>query len=83
MRRRPFAGLLLTYSMYMWRPTIIMVLMNALGDKILHLPTWPMVALAVVTYGAILVWSLLSLKLYEAPARRWIDGLGRRSAMRA
>lgn len=68
----------LTYSMYMWHPIFILVLLNALGDKILNLAPGPMIALAVATYALILVWSYLSLVLFENPARRWIDGLGAR-----
>lgn len=65
----------LTYSLYMWHSLFILVLMNALGDKLLHGASWPMIALTITCYASLLVWSYISLLWIETPARRWIDGL--------
>ncbi len=65
----------LTYSMYMLHGIIIMVLVNALGDKLLKLDVLPLSVLTLASYGVIGVASLLSYKVFETPARRFIDGL--------
>jgi len=65
----------LTYSMYMLHPIVIMVLVNAVGDKILKLEPVPLSVLTLVSYVIITILSLLSYKLFETPARRFIDGL--------
>ncbi len=65
----------LTYSIYMWHSIFILVIVNIVGDKILHLNFWPMLALCGLCYGLIGFGSYLSLILIETPARRWVDGL--------
>ncbi|NML93203.1 acyltransferase [Novosphingobium sp. TW-4] len=65
----------LTYSVYLWHGFFILVLLNAAGDKLLHLSPAPMVALMMFTYAAIAIWSYLSWRYFETPARRWVDGL--------
>jgi peptidoglycan/LPS O-acetylase OafA/YrhL len=65
----------LTYSVYMWHTLIILVVMNAIGDKFLHLSLLPMAALALLCYAIIAVVGYLSWTLIETPARRWIDKL--------
>ena len=61
--------------MYMLHGIIIMVLVNALGDKLLKLDVLPLSVLTLASYGVIGVASLLSYKVFETPARRFIDGL--------
>ncbi|HEX4849127.1 MAG TPA: acyltransferase [Novosphingobium sp.] len=65
----------LTYSMYMLHPIIIMVLVNAVGDKLLKLDPVPLGLVTLASYGLIMVVSLLSYKWFEQPARAFIDGL--------
>lgn len=65
----------LTYSIYMLHLVIILVVVNALGDKLLKLNVVALSLLTLVSYAAILAASLLSYKLFESPARRFIDGL--------
>lgn len=65
----------LTYSMYMLHPMIILVLVNAVGDKLLKLEGAPLIALTLLSYAVIYVVSLLSYKWFETPARRYIDRL--------
>jgi peptidoglycan/LPS O-acetylase OafA/YrhL len=73
----------LTYSIYMWPTLFILVLLNALGDKLLHGGLGSMVPLAFITYGLIMAWGYFSFAFIETPARRWVDRLslfGRRAA---
>lgn len=63
----------LTYSIYMLHPIVIMVLVNAIGDKLLKLEPIPLTLLTLASYGVIALISLLSYKLFETPARRYID----------
>lgn len=65
----------LTYSVYMLHTLMVMVMLNAIGDKILHLTTVPMIALGLFTYVLLGLVSWASLQLFETPARRWIDRL--------
>ena len=65
----------LTYGIYMWHSLFILVMLNAIGDKYLGLTGMNMIVLAAICYATILVWSYLSLRIFEAPARRWIDRL--------
>lgn len=65
----------LTYSIYMLHLVFILVLVNALGDKLLKLSVLPLSLLTLATYLIIVFVSLLSYKLFETPARRYIDGL--------
>lgn len=65
----------LTYSIYMWHSLFILVLLNAVADKLLKLSTLPMIGAMIVTYAIVLAVSYLSWTLVETPARRWVDGL--------
>ena len=67
----------LTYSMYMWHGFFILVLMNAIGDKLLRVGPAGMGVIAMICWGSILLWSYFSLLYIENPARRFIDRLGR------
>lgn len=80
-RMAPFGQL--TYSIYMWHSIFILVIMNGLGDKLLHLSGWSAVALGIVTYAIIATWSYVSFMKIETPARRWLEGLAQRSAVPA
>ena len=66
----------LTYSIYMWHSLFITVMLNAIADKYLHLSLAPMIAVAVVCYVLIMVWSYASWAYFETPARKFIDSLG-------
>ena len=65
----------LTYSLYMWHTIVILVLMNALGDKLLHAEPALMGLIALVCYVSIFVIAYFSYLAIETPARRWIDSL--------
>ena len=68
----------MTYSIYMWHGTVILILMNALGDKIFHLSTIPMIALLVVSVALTSVISILSLNLFEHPVRVYLNNISDR-----
>jgi peptidoglycan/LPS O-acetylase OafA/YrhL len=76
-RYSPFGQL--TYSIYMWHGLFILVLMNAIGDKLLRAQPVLMAFLAVVCWASIFAASYISFFYLESPARRWVDGWGRRS----
>lgn len=63
----------LTYSIYMWHMIPIMIVMNSIGDRILHAGTGLMLAVGAVCYAIIFVLAYVSLVFIETPARRWID----------
>lgn len=65
----------LTYPLYMLHGLFIMIIMNAIGDKLLHLGTVPMLVLGGITYLLLFLASVISYQLYETPVRRWIDHL--------
>jgi peptidoglycan/LPS O-acetylase OafA/YrhL len=65
----------LTYSIYMWHSILIMVFMNAIGDRVLHAGTGVMLVVGAACYASILVVSCISFVFLETPARRWIDSL--------
>lgn len=65
----------LTYSIYMLHLTIILIVPNALGDKLLKLNPVPLSLLTLASYGIIVFVSWLSYKLFETPTRRYIDGI--------
>jgi peptidoglycan/LPS O-acetylase OafA/YrhL len=65
----------LTYSLYMWHGMIILVMMNAIGDKLLHLPTIGAIAMAAACYAVLFGVSYVSFFYLETPARRWVDKL--------
>jgi peptidoglycan/LPS O-acetylase OafA/YrhL len=67
----------LTYSIYMWHGLVILVLLNAVGDKLLHLSGLSALLLAMGCYGLILMMGYVSLVWIETPARRWIDRVGK------
>ena len=54
---------------------IVMVVLNGLGDKQLHLRPAPMLALRLVAYALIGLAAWMSLEWCETLARRWIDSL--------
>lgn len=66
----------LTYSIYMWHTVVILVVMNAFGDKLLHASAALMTILAVISYAIIFAVSYFSYFAIETPARRFIDNLG-------
>ena len=72
-RLAPLGGL--TYSIYMWHGLFILLIMNVIGDKLLHASAVGMLPLAFICYGGLAVWSYLSLQFIETPARRTIDRL--------
>jgi peptidoglycan/LPS O-acetylase OafA/YrhL len=65
----------LTYSLYMWHWTIVLLVPNILGDKLLHLRGLWAVALFLVSCVIVYVVARLSLPLIETPCRRFIDEL--------
>lgn len=65
----------LTYSIYMWHGVLILLFMNALGDKLLHGGLGIQIPLAALTYTMLLVGGYYSFLYLETPARRWIDGI--------
>lgn len=66
----------LTYSMYMWHGLIILVVMNAIGDKLIHAGSGVMILLSAICYATIFAVSYFSYFAIETPARRYIDNLG-------
>jgi peptidoglycan/LPS O-acetylase OafA/YrhL len=66
----------LTYSIYMWHSLVILIVMNALGDKLLHASTGLMCLLGLSSYAIIFGVSYFSYFAVETPARRFIDNLG-------
>lgn len=66
----------LTYSIYMWHSLIILIVMNAIADKLLHASTGLMAAFTVICYAIIFMVAYLSYFFVENPARRYIDNLG-------
>jgi peptidoglycan/LPS O-acetylase OafA/YrhL len=72
----------LTYSIYMWHGLFILVLMNAVGDKLLHAQPIVMALLAIVCWASIFFASYLSFFYVENPARRWVDDLGKSGGSR-
>jgi peptidoglycan/LPS O-acetylase OafA/YrhL len=63
----------LTYSIYMWHMVIVTLLLNSLGDKLLHLIGLPMVLMGIFCYAALGFVSYWSYKYYETPVRRKLD----------
>jgi len=49
--------------------------MNGIGSRLLHGAAPTMIALSLLCYGSIFVWSYVSFFFIETPARRWIDGI--------
>jgi peptidoglycan/LPS O-acetylase OafA/YrhL len=80
-RVAPFGQL--TYSIYMWHLFFILVLLNMVGDKLLHGRPIALAALFAVCYVGIGAWSYLSFVFFETPARRQIDSLGSKKVMPA
>lgn len=68
----------LTYSLYMLHGLVILTMVSGFADKILKLPQPLMVVACWLAYGFILFAAHVSFKLFETPARRWIDSLGAR-----
>ncbi|MHC2538682.1 acyltransferase family protein [Bradyrhizobium diazoefficiens] len=67
----------LTYSIYMWHSLVILIVMNAIADKLFHAPPGLMVPFCIVSWLIIFAVSYFSYFVIETPARRYIDGLGR------
>ena len=65
----------LTYSIYMWHGSFILVFMNAIGDKFLHGGPLVMTGLSLLCSAMIFLTSYLSFFYIETPARRWVDKL--------
>jgi peptidoglycan/LPS O-acetylase OafA/YrhL len=70
----------LTYSVYMWHSLVILIVMNALGDKMLHASVGLMSILGIVSFAIIFGVSYVSYFAVETPARRFIDSLGSNTA---
>ena len=73
----------LTYSIYMLHGLIIMILANAIGDKLLKLPTPAMIATTFFTWIVVILVSACSFAYFEQPARIAIGRLGIRPAQRS
>jgi len=71
--RKLAPGAVLTYSIYMWHTLFIILVPNAIGDKILHLEPLPMSFLLLLTYALIFFASLISYIYWEEPLRRIIN----------
>lgn len=65
----------LTYGMYMWHGMIIVILMNALGDKILHLHGITAVVLGVASYALIIALSIFSFHYIERPTNMYLRNI--------
>lgn len=65
----------LTYSIYMWHTLFILILMNAIGDKLLHGRAYSTFILAIICYFCMFTMSYFSFFFIETPARRWVDKL--------
>jgi peptidoglycan/LPS O-acetylase OafA/YrhL len=63
----------LTYTIYMIHLLIVTVLVNAIGDKILNLSYWPMLALIVFAYAVTVLTSYFTLIWLERPLRRFFS----------
>lgn len=63
----------LTYSVYMLHALIIVLLLNGLADKVLHLGLPGMVMVTLLTWVVIGLASVISLQVFETPMRRRID----------
>jgi peptidoglycan/LPS O-acetylase OafA/YrhL len=70
----------LTYSIYMWHSLIILVVMNAIGDKLIHASPGLMSVLGVICCAVIFGVAYFSYFAIETPARRFIDNLGSNAA---
>lgn len=64
----------LTYSLYMWHLLAILVLLNMVADKLFHGRPAIVIAMAILCYGGLALWSYISFTFIETPARRWVDG---------
>lgn len=65
----------LTYGIYMWHTMFIAVVLNGIALKWLHLSGAPLIAVALATYGAIVVISYASWRWFEKPMRDAIGGV--------
>ncbi|MCS3501741.1 peptidoglycan/LPS O-acetylase OafA/YrhL [Bradyrhizobium japonicum] len=66
----------LTYSIYMWHSLVILIVMNAIADKLFQVSPGVMVVFCMVSWLIIFAVSYFSYFVIETPARRYIDGLG-------
>ncbi|WP_271585173.1 hypothetical protein [Bradyrhizobium sp. CCBAU 45389] len=59
----------------MWHSLIVLMVMNAVADKLIHAsPSW-MLMFCVICYAIIFVVAYFSYFVIETPARRYIDSL--------
>ena len=65
----------LTYSVYMLHALIIVIVLNGLADKLLHLGVPAMIAVTLLTWALLAIAALISLQMFETPMRRRIDAL--------
>lgn len=65
----------LTYGIYMWHTMIIAVVLNGIALKWLDLSGAPLIAVALATYGAVVVISYASWRWFERPMRDAIGGV--------
>lgn len=65
---------------YMWHLLIILIVINAVAEKLVHASTSSMSAFCVMCYAIIFAIAYLSYFFIETPARRYIDNLGSRRA---
>ena len=75
----------LTYSIYLWHGFFITVLLNAVADKLMHGNFAALALCTIACFGGIMVWSYLSWRYFETPARQWVDSLfgGRKRSVSA
>jgi len=66
---------LLTYSIYMWHGIIILLVLNAIGDKLIAGAQVVRLLLAAICYATIFIVAYSSYFWLETPARKWVDGL--------
>lgn len=72
----------LTYSIYMWHSLVILIVMNAIADKLFQASSGLMVVFCAISWVIIFAISYFSYVVIETPARHYIDGLGRGSRRR-
>ncbi|SDX01723.1 acyltransferase family protein [Celeribacter indicus] len=68
----------LTYAIYIWHRAVILVLMNAIADKMLGGAPLALAAMAVMSVATIFALSYLGYFLIETPARRVLTRITRR-----
>lgn len=61
----------LTYGIYMWHMIFVLVILNAISDKLLALPGYMMLALTACTFMLVYFCAAASLRWFEKPIRHW------------